>query len=1148
MRSQHDFRLTTREMLKSDIDQGTRVTIKIVQVMAVIAALSLVVVPVVILFRKSPEELVLAQLGLDPNTVLPTTLPGYDLFGGWKDINGTATGRYHIETIDGRQTFVTPLGHPFYMRAVNDVRWDELSEEKRKELFGNSEKTWAEKTIPIVYSWKFNTLGTNFQDAVLGDGVMRMPYFDVFDKAVDWRNDAPDPWDSEWIASVDARARAYAEQSKSDPFQVAVATATEPPITLLTPDGGQIHPRSNWWRDLLAEPAGSPAKTSFEEVMKKRYNTVEDFNATYKTSFKEFRELRNVDTNLFKPFETIEVGEEPARAEMYQDMVAWNASIVGQYQKVVYLALKKYDPNLLVAGPELAGDGPYDPTILQAISQYADFMVVQDYDSDGFDANYILYIAETAKLPVLHSAFTFAEEPCNVNNLGDTLPSVTTQEERAEKYFDTVNEAIQYPQVLGNNWRSWVDQTVTEATTSCGYLNSGIYDRTPKRYEGMYDRGAELWQRFEEIIWKRPINDTFESPYQPPAPGFGSFPLELPEPRHFYGSEVDAPKEPRADQTYPSLQSILFYEPLKKTQCTNALAGYDMLRFGDVFSSGDDGGQDLGAHRGVANWSDTKYDFRDLNNLLQDQVLAVKQLKPETKVFTHLSMRHLDAHWFDNSTSHPRRKFADDTSPRQFAYTSLIRLQKSTDQDDDVFEFTADDIRRLQDLGVKGTDEMADGINRWVPKIQYEPYYFQFFDNDAGGGHGTQEIMAIKRMWIEGDTGFIQTLPRKRDAGVGTVDSRAIFGKPNVNTYSAGARAGLLSSTDSVFGTLVFLMNPWCLDPANAGGFCSEVNAGGSFLDQTVEYVGSLVMESRVGDTYLVDGVTYDADDEDALKTYSYRFTGYKDRYALDLNGDGQIEERSMIDERMPFIYQEVSQRIADEALRRRLGKFFVVMNGRLAETVNGEPWEHKDLWGREFEDLNGGFNEPNLLLAISQYNNIYNGLVDTQTPVATISSRDREASKQGLVNYQEHRMALSATLVFGDGAYGQTGAYVTNIPECMTNSKEPSSWLDEYSVDPSGVASTHSSYDASASKTAYTHWLGKALGPAEKIAGLETVYQRKFEHGIAIFSGKGGTVQLDQAYDRICGLDPVNDCGKGVRSVTLKGEDGIVLVDPSTR
>ena len=61
--------------------------------------------------------------------------PGFDRFGGYLSYTGTATGRFHLETIGGRHFLVTPEGHGFISIGVTHTGGLARPEQSRYDYF-----------------------------------------------------------------------------------------------------------------------------------------------------------------------------------------------------------------------------------------------------------------------------------------------------------------------------------------------------------------------------------------------------------------------------------------------------------------------------------------------------------------------------------------------------------------------------------------------------------------------------------------------------------------------------------------------------------------------------------------------------------------------------------------------------------------------------------------------------------------------------------------------------------------------------------------------------------------------------------------------------------------------------------------------------
>ncbi|MFQ5343074.1 MAG: hypothetical protein ACE5F6_16160, partial [Anaerolineae bacterium] len=535
---------------------------------------------------------------------------------------------------------------------------------------------------------------------------------------------------------------------------------------------------------------------------------------------------------------------------------------------------------------------------------------------------------------------------------------------------------------------------------------------------------------------------------------------------------------------------------------------------------------------GVGSWSDTTYDLSHpgRGTITQVTVYEAKKRNPNLTTFVHRGLEHIEANHFGYGTNSPQRWFIDRLSPRWFAYTPLIQLQEPVTKTSTLtFQFRPEDVRRWRDWGVRGGDEL--GLDYWRPADKYNWYYLSFFDNEAGAGRGTVEIMAIQS--LDAQTGEV-TMAVKFVNGR---PKRAIYGRPQ--RYAAGSRAGIVPHSSESFGSPAFLMNRWCLGEGTLA--CSQtVVDGADWVDAATEYVTEILMPSRyprgaADETWLVDGVIMDADDE-SWKPYGFRLgdPASAQGYHLDLNLDGQVDNLTEVNAQVPVVYEEYARRLKEAAAA--MGRhFYVIKNGHFS----GFPRPNQN--GRRFEDFNGGFQES-YPEAVQQYVNLFAPGNLAEPVFALVNERDRNALYEH--NFEQHRHIMALTLVLGDGYYGHTGDHATRILALYADPSgwagQPEDWFDEFSVDPYGYAADHPLYTG-AGRSDHLGWLGQALGPGYEVPDVPGVYRRDFEHGVALYSAQSGTVTFDPPLRRVCGVDPGND-GSPVGEITLAPRSGVIL------
>jgi len=84
-----------------------------------------------------------------------------DQYGGREDIQcASATGYFHVEKINNKWWYCTPLGNGFFMESVDEVTpgLEPAYKNVAIQKYGDSGPTWSEQTNRRLQSWGFNTL------------------------------------------------------------------------------------------------------------------------------------------------------------------------------------------------------------------------------------------------------------------------------------------------------------------------------------------------------------------------------------------------------------------------------------------------------------------------------------------------------------------------------------------------------------------------------------------------------------------------------------------------------------------------------------------------------------------------------------------------------------------------------------------------------------------------------------------------------------------------------------------------------------------------------------------------------------------------------------------------------------------------------
>src|SRR5271157_237559 len=122
--------------------------------------------------QMQPRIVILALAALFAG-IANADFPGYDPYGGWLKLAGTNTGFFHTQQIDGRWWLVTPDGHAFFSKGVDNVSYRPEAASSPKppsDLNG-----WAASTVRQLRGWGFNTAGAWSVGELYDKGIVYAP-------------------------------------------------------------------------------------------------------------------------------------------------------------------------------------------------------------------------------------------------------------------------------------------------------------------------------------------------------------------------------------------------------------------------------------------------------------------------------------------------------------------------------------------------------------------------------------------------------------------------------------------------------------------------------------------------------------------------------------------------------------------------------------------------------------------------------------------------------------------------------------------------------------------------------------------------------------------------------------------------------------
>jgi len=395
-------------------------------------------------------------------------------------VRGTATGFFHIETINGRDWPIDPTGRAVILAGTQHIKpWGTHSDAVGYSPYGRfvatnypSVDAWAEETLARLDDWGFTMLGNACALGVLAHKTLphvrnlqmgqRVSRGDPDWYICEWKykpcSALPNVWHPDFAAACEWRAREQCAPFKDDPWLI----------------GWFIDNELAWW--------GSSKRikgTGF-------YGVVAALPP-------EHGARRVLDDFLAE--RGLAVGANVPR-EVKVDFLRFYARTY--YEKTV-AAIRKADPNHMVLGSRYAGINGADPVVYEEAGKLCDIVTFNCYPWADLDRGIVLDaeggVPMTERLREYHG---YAKAPLMVTEwsfpaLDQGHPCLVgagqrfrTQEERVEATMLFAKTLLADPHVAGYDYFKWNDQPKTgssrHAPEDCNY---GLVNDDGVPYEGI---------------------------------------------------------------------------------------------------------------------------------------------------------------------------------------------------------------------------------------------------------------------------------------------------------------------------------------------------------------------------------------------------------------------------------------------------------------------------------------------------------------------------------------------------------------------------------------------------------------------------------------------------------------------------------------
>jgi len=374
-------------------------------------------------------------------------LSHFDKFGGWKGLQGTKTGAFHVEAIHDRWWIVTPAGNVFWSTGVYCVRMSGIPEtgtnrrpyqEAAINKYG-SEREWARVASLRLKEWGFNTVG-DWSSGIMGrqSGLAYVAGIDlprtapnvIAKGAYGYFPDVFDPaFQQSVYGAMETRFKSQAYLI-DDPWLLGYFLADEPSWY------GSKQRHGALTDDFIALPADRNGKQIWVQFLKTKYKDIAGLNAAWGTGYQGFDDLWAV-TKIEDTDPTIE------------DKKAFLKVIALQFSRVLFTTLRQFDPNHMVLGTRPTREYP---EVIEAIGEYTDVFGMGLYGlnkgyeiSEKYESTINELYSRTGK-PLLLGMLITGQDA------GLPYGMMKTQRDRGVSYWRYLAKVASDPRVVGVHW------------------------------------------------------------------------------------------------------------------------------------------------------------------------------------------------------------------------------------------------------------------------------------------------------------------------------------------------------------------------------------------------------------------------------------------------------------------------------------------------------------------------------------------------------------------------------------------------------------------------------------------------------------------------------------------------------------------------
>ena len=470
---------------------------------------------------KSADELK-ADIAADEKYYASFTTPTLDEFGGLPgsgaQLGLQKTGFFHVEQHEGKSWLVDPAGNAFfhfgicgfapgddytYIKGREDIyEWlpkagDEFASAFREgdrsnfsfhlantiRKFGEpyNYDTHAARMIARVRKWGFNSIGAFSPVPATAHVKASFPYVTTLPTA-DWLGvprlpgafEVWDPFDEATRAKIEGNIAKEVPQRANDPLLIGWFIVNEPRYDQLA-------------QAIPSLPKKHAAKRRFVQSLREQYKDIAAYNTAWQSDAKNFDELED---------KGLAVKTDAAR----EDVNRFIGVFLEEYFTHIEAAFRKADKNHLLLGSRLQPITIENEQLCRIMGRHVD-VVSYNYYTMGVDTAALKRFHEwCGGKPMMLSEF-FWSSPRDSGLIGGR--EVSSQRERGLAYRNYVEQSAALGFVVGIEWFTLVDQSVTGrwfSQYSGESANTGLISVTDRPWKDAVEEMAKTNHTIYDVL------------------------------------------------------------------------------------------------------------------------------------------------------------------------------------------------------------------------------------------------------------------------------------------------------------------------------------------------------------------------------------------------------------------------------------------------------------------------------------------------------------------------------------------------------------------------------------------------------------------------------------------------------------------------